>query len=77
MGIVNLDDGEVYRGNPENIVVGRIEKPARLHARQPARPAIPAEARIKLMILVRMQELTGAVEEYEELSRIDEILARV
>lgn len=63
-------------GDPALRLIGRDEKPARKHARQAPKPVLGEKA-IKGLMQTRMVELEDAVNEYKELTRIDEILSRV
>jgi hypothetical protein len=63
-------------GNPEHIVVGKMEKSARRHGEQKDRPAYNADQILQL-VRFRLGQLAPAVDEYNELLRIDKILSRV
>lgn len=52
-------------GNPEEVIIGKVEKPARRHRPQPPKPV--TEATIKFRIQQRMDELEPVVDEYNRL----------
>jgi hypothetical protein len=59
-------------GNPEHIVVGKTEKPAKRHRPQPPKPV--TEATIKFSMENRMDELKPRVAEYAILEALMKVL---
>lgn len=72
---VDLKDSEIVKGDPANIIVGEEEKSARKHAPTPTRRAVLGNVRADIKL--RMQELKPAVNEFEWLAKIDNIIEEV
>lgn len=66
---------DFIQGNPETIVVGKMEKPARRHRPQPPKPV--TEATIKFRIQQRMDELEPVVDEYRRLEVVVKALKEI
>lgn len=70
-------DQDFYRGDPADIVIGRVEKPARRHRKPGPKPKLSAEKHITLMIVERMEELAPLVAEYNKLGNAYQVLKDV
>lgn len=59
-------------GDPAVIIGGKVEKPARVHGKQPPKPSKTARG-ISADIKHRMQVIEPLIEEYEVLKKLDVI----
>jgi len=71
---VDINAGDVVKGNPANLLMGRDEKPASLHRPLEPKPKVINSATIIHDIELRMDQLRPAVEEYDKLTEADEVL---
>jgi hypothetical protein len=74
----NSVSGDVVKGNPEHILLGKPEeKPARVHAPLPKRQRKPSEKSILADIKLRRQELESAAKEYMKLEAASKALENI
>jgi hypothetical protein len=70
-------DGDVVRGDPAQLVLGRDEQPARRHKPLPQKPKVVNVETIKFDIELRMDELRPAAEEAKRLEQALKALRKI
>jgi hypothetical protein len=73
---INLE-GDVMRGDPAQLVLGKEEQPAKRHRRLPRKKPITNAATIRYDIALRMDKLRPRVEEYKRLEQANKLLEKI
>lgn len=74
---ISLDDSDVHRGDPAQLVIGRVEQSARRHAPLPSKPKTVNAHTIRFDITKRLDRLRPLVAEYKRLDRAHKLLKEI